>query len=136
LSLSDQNISFLNSLCEDKFFFHRVCIVLTCILTTFILLKNVTGTSSTPILKPLNSFPKQLGEWTLQSTSQSSERVINFLGVNDYIDYTYKDNNGNQINFYVGFYESVGTTGSYHSPKNCMPGAGWGMVIVNIPIFS
>jgi EpsI family protein len=112
---------------EDKYFIQRVCIVLACILTTFILLQNVTGTNATPILQPLSSFPKQLGKWTLQNTRQSSEGVINLLGVNDYIDYTYKDNKGNQINFYVGYYESVGTTGSYHSPKNCLPGGGWGI---------
>jgi EpsI family protein len=112
---------------EDKYFIQRVCIVLTCILTTLILLQSVTGTSATPILQPLSSFPKQIGKWTLQNTRQSSEGVINMLGVNDYIDYTYKDNNGNIINFYVGFYESVGTTGSYHSPKNCLPGGGWGI---------
>ena len=112
---------------EDKYFIQRVCIVLTCILITFILLQSVTGTNATPILQPLSNFPKQIGTWTLQNTRQSSEGVINMLGVNDYIDYTYQDNNGNIINFYVGFYESVGTTGSYHSPKNCMPGGGWGI---------
>jgi EpsI family protein len=112
---------------EDKYFIQRVCIVLTCILITFILLQSVTGTNATPILQPLSNFPQQIGQWTLQNTRQSSEGVIDLLGVNDYIDYTYKDNNGNIINFYVGFYESVGTTGSYHSPKNCMPGGGWGI---------
>ena len=112
---------------EDKYFIQRVCIVLACILITFILLQSVTGTNATPILQPLSNFPQQIGQWTLQNTRQSSEGVIDLLGVNDYIDYTYQDNNGNIINFYVGFYESVGTTGSYHSPKNCLPGGGWGI---------
>lgn len=49
------------------------------------------------------------------------------LGVDDYIDYSYYDGNGNSVNLYVGFYESVGTGGGYHSPKNCLPGGGWGI---------
>ena len=28
---------------------------------------------------------------------------------------------------YAAFYESVGTGGGYHSPKNCIPGGGWGI---------
>ncbi len=124
-----QNDSFLF---KDTFFIFRVCIVLTCILTTFILLQGVTGTNIIPILQPLNSFPKQIGEWTLRNTRQSSEGVVDLLGVNDYIDYIYQDDRGNHINFYVGFYESVGTTGSYHSPKNCLPGGGWGIADTKI----
>ena len=27
----------------------------------------------------------------------------------------------------MAFYESVGTGGGYHSPKNCIPGGGWGI---------
>ena len=29
---------------------------------------------------------------------------------------------------YVGFYESQRTVSTYHSPKNCLPGAGWQFV--------
>lgn len=112
---------------EDNSFICRACIVLACLLTTFILLQNIVGASRVRILQPLDKFPKQLGQWILKENRQSSTGVIKMLGVNDYIDYTYQDNNGNQINFYVGFYESVGITGSYHSPKHCMPGSGWGI---------
>ncbi|MDA3918279.1 MAG: EpsI family protein [Deltaproteobacteria bacterium] len=120
-------MSIFESMWEDKFFLYRIGIVLICIITTFILLQNVTGTHNTQILQSLSNFPKQLGPWTLQNTRESGSEVINLLGVNDYIDYTYQNNKGNQINFYVGFYESVGTGGGYHSPKNCLPGGGWGI---------
>ena len=34
---------------------------------------------------------------------------------------------GGWVNFYVGYYRAVGVEGSYHSPKNCIPGGGWGI---------
>ena len=49
------------------------------------------------------------------------------LGVDDYIQYTYVGDDGFRVNFYVGYYGAVGVTGSYHSPKNCLPGGGWGI---------
>ena len=31
------------------------------------------------------------------------------------------------INLYVGYYTALGVDGGYHSPKNCLPGGGWGI---------
>ena len=45
----------------------------------------------------------------------------------DYIDYVYVNQLQIPINLYVGYYTSVGVTGAYHSPKNCLPGSGWGL---------
>ncbi len=28
---------------------------------------------------------------------------------------------------YVGYYRAVGVEGAYHSPRNCIPGGGWGI---------
>ncbi|MBV5331436.1 exosortase-associated EpsI family protein, partial [bacterium] len=39
----------------------------------------------------------------------------------------YIDNTTNRINLYVGYYKAVGVSGGYHSPKNCLPGGGWGI---------
>ena len=106
---------------------YRVAIVLACFLVTFILLQGATGTKPTKISQPLSRFPAKLGPWTLDATRSSSADVINMLGVDDYIDYSYTDNKGHQVSLYVGFYESVGGGKGYHSPKNCLPGGGWGI---------
>jgi EpsI family protein len=106
---------------------YRVSIVLVCFVATLVFLQGVSGTQETAILQPLSHFPSQLGPWTLNATRSSSVDVINLLGVDDYIDYHYADGDGNRVNLYVGFYESVGTDGGYHSPKNCLPGGGWGI---------
>ena len=106
---------------------YRVGLVLICFLATFILLQGGAGTRATKISRPLSSFPSQLGPWTLDATRSSAADVIEMLGVDDYIDYSYTDKNGNRVSLYVGFYESVGGGKGYHSPKNCLPGGGWGI---------
>ena len=53
--------------------------------------------------------------------------MVKLLGVDDYIDHNFVNPSGAPTNFYVGFYSSVGVGGGYHSPKNCLPGGGWGI---------
>jgi EpsI family protein len=87
----------------------------------------VSGTVRTPIQQPLSGFPVQLNEWRTISSHKSTDEVIKLLGVDDYIEYNYANPQGRIVNFYAAFYESVGTGGGYHSPKNCIPGGGWGI---------
>jgi EpsI family protein len=110
----------------------RTLIVLILIGIAFFLLQGVSGTHRTPIKQPLAHFPTMLGEWQLNSSRESTEEVIKMLKVDDYIEYNYSSPAWPQINFYAAFYESVGTGGGYHSPKNCIPGGGWGIDEVKV----
>jgi EpsI family protein len=47
--------------------------------------------------------------------------------MDDYINYIYAAPDGKTIDLYVAFYQAVGISGGYHSPKNCLPGSGWGI---------
>lgn len=106
---------------------YRVLLVLFLLGSTFVLLQGVSGTVRTPIKQTLGKFPPMLGDWKALSSRESTEAVIKMLGVDDYIEYNYADSTGRAVNFYTAFYESVGTGGGYHSPKNCIPGGGWGI---------
>jgi len=105
----------------------RVLIILACIGATFLLLQGVSGTHRTHIKQPLAKFPTTLGDWQAKSFRESTDAVIKMLGVDDYIEYNYASPSRLSVNFYAAFYESVGTGGGYHSPKNCIPGGGWGI---------
>ena len=107
--------------------FLRTVIVLFVLMVTFVILQNVSGTSNTPLLIPLDRFPTQLDQWKLVATRSSTSEVIDLLGVDDYIDYSYTDTKDRLVNLYVGFYKSVSGGRGYHSPKNCIPGGGWGI---------
>ena len=52
------------------------------------------------------------------------------LGVADYISYDYAAGNGGLVNLYISYFTSVGVTGRYHSPQNCLPGGGWNIASV------
>ena len=105
----------------------RLIIILALFGLTYFLMQ-VTGTAKTvPIKKSLSLFPKQIGEWSFVDSHKLSDATIKMLGVDDYIDYNYVSKDGMKINFYASFFSSVGTTGGYHSPRNCLPGGGWGI---------
>ena len=115
------------SLTENNISLHRVLIVLILLGGTFFLLQGASGTVRTPIKQSLARFPTTLGDWKAMSSRESTEAVIKMLGVDDYIEYNYAATGMSSVNFYAAFYESVGTGGGYHSPKNCIPGGGWGI---------
>lgn len=105
----------------------RIVIILLLIGITSAYLHTSSTVQPVPIKKSLSHFPKTIGSYTLSNSLQSSADIIEMLGVNDYIQYNYDSDDGYQINLYVGYYRAVGVEGSYHSPKNCIPGGGWGI---------
>ena len=106
-------------------------IVLLLTLGTWFLLQNSSSVTAVPIKQSLASFPKSIGQWQMVHSSQSADDVIEMLGVDDEIHYTYRNSEGTFITLYVGYYSAVGVTGAYHSPKNCLPGGGWGIDAIN-----
>jgi EpsI family protein len=77
-----------------------------------------------PLSKALSTFPLQLQNW--QGVDLPLEpRIVQALGVNDYLDRAYQSPNNSPVFLYVGYYKSQRTGVSIHSPKNCLPGAGW-----------
>lgn len=88
--------------------------------------------------KPFSEFPLEIDEWK-GVTSEMDEEVYNILGVEDYILANYRKPSGEMVNLYVGFYQSQKEGDIIHSPKNCMPGAGWnitGTSIETVPLDS
>jgi len=107
----------------------RVVTVLALLAVTWYVLQTTTEVAAVPVKKPLSLFPQQIAGYHLSNSFQSSAEVLEMLGVDDYIQYNYIDeaNDNSRINLYAGFYKAVGVSGSYHSPKNCLPGGGWGI---------
>ncbi|MBU0681035.1 MAG: EpsI family protein [Proteobacteria bacterium] len=108
----------------------RAAVVLVCFAAVFLLLQGVSGTRATPILQPLSNFPKSLGPYALQATQFSSSAVVEMLGVTDYISYRYQRDGAQRVSLYAAYYDTVNDRQGYHSPKNCLPGSGWGIAEV------
>lgn len=81
--------------------------------------------------KPFSTFPKQIGEWR-GIEQRFDNRIYDALGVDDSYLATYRNSNGGQVQLYIGFYQSQREGDLIHSPKNCMPGAGWKIVSSSI----
>ncbi len=74
--------------------------------------------------KPLDSFPRQVGGWELKSSSELTPGVLAKLIPTAYIDRQYT-RGGSQMELFIAYYDSQRAGESMHSPKNCLPGAGW-----------
>ena len=78
--------------------------------------------------KPLAELPMQLGEWRQKGNEiRFGEQTESVLRVSDYTMREYLSPDGRLANIYVGYYASQRSGATYHSPQNCLPGAGWVM---------
>jgi EpsI family protein len=74
---------------------------------------------------PLASFPYLLGSWRGTPAPPLDGRVLEILGVDDYLNRQYVGGTGPAVALYVGYYASQSRGDTMHSPLNCLPGAGW-----------
>ncbi|HUA13964.1 MAG TPA: EpsI family protein [Verrucomicrobiae bacterium] len=72
-----------------------------------------------------DSFPYRLGSWAGQPLKIDPD-VRETLGPGDFLlrDYT-TANQGLPVNLFVAYFPSQRAGDTLHSPKNCLPGAGW-----------
>ena len=88
-----------------------------------------------PAKKPFSDFPMTLADRWTGKELPLEEKVLDILKVSDYLMRIYSPtpsaSSGNlglrlaPVSLYIGYYESQRTGATYHSPKNCLPGAGW-----------
>ncbi|HEX9962186.1 MAG TPA: EpsI family protein, partial [Pyrinomonadaceae bacterium] len=78
--------------------------------------------------KTLSEIPAALGEWRQKGNDiRFSEQTESVLRTSDYVMRDYYLADGSRANLYVGYYASQSKGATYHSPQNCLPGAGWEM---------
>jgi EpsI family protein len=78
--------------------------------------------------KELSSLPAAIGPWSSQDFP-IEERVQEVLAASDLLNRVYFDQQaGEAISLFVAYYDSQRRGGAIHSPKNCLPGAGWSIM--------
>jgi EpsI family protein len=89
--------------------------------------------------RPLDQFPLQLGPWRMAQQGVMEPEVKEVLRADDYITRFYFDPDRKLLaNLFVAFFKTQRQGQAPHSPKNCLPGAGWvwtisDMVPVTVP---
>jgi len=98
---------------------------------TMVFLNWVSHAEDIHPIKPLSIFPKQIGEW-IGKEARFDQKVYDILGVDDSFLCSYKASGDRQVQLYIGFYQSQREGDLIHSPKHCMPGAGWNIIQTSI----
>ena len=99
-------------------------LVAALLLTTRLFLHIAGGPESVVARQSLASFPKQQGSWTSQDLPLAPD-VLEVLGPGDFLTRLYQSSGRPYINLFIAYFPSQRTGNTIHSPKNCLPGAGW-----------
>lgn len=101
----------------------RVLLMVVLLAATAGVERVVSGQENTVPRTPLQTLPLAVDGWHGRATPLATD-VIASLGVDEHVYRTYV-RNGVPLNFYAGYYESQRRGDTMHSPRNCLPGAGW-----------
>jgi EpsI family protein len=101
-----------------------------------VLLNTVSHGEAVIPRQPVRNLAYTLGAWKGEERPLQQE-TVQVVGVSDYTNRLYGTQGSASIQVYVGYYSSQRTGDTIHSPKNCLPGAGWDPVhagYVTIPL--
>ena len=79
-----------------------------------------------PTVRPLRDFPHQVGGWTMVKEGYVDEETQAVLKADDTLIRVYARSAVEAPpSLFVAFFKTQRTGKTPHSPKNCLPGAGW-----------
>ena len=113
----------------------RVIVVLAVLAAAMVSVARANRAEEVPIRISLSLFPMQLGEWQGVQRPPFTERVLEVLGLNDYLTRYYYNRSRDVVDVYIGYWQSQQQGGAIHSPQNCLPGSGWEPVSQGILTF-
>jgi EpsI family protein len=77
---------------------------------------------------PLSAFPRQMPGWRIVNEQKMDGESMEVLQVDDYIMRTYINEKGETMGLYVGYFNTQREGKQVHSPRQCLPGAGWNIL--------
>jgi EpsI family protein len=78
-----------------------------------------------PIIQPLSKFTHTLGDWRMVQEFPMEKEIADVLQADDTMTRVYAKPDGENASLFVAFFRSQRSGVAPHSPKNCLPGAGW-----------
>jgi len=80
---------------------------------------------STPPAKPMSEFPKDIGTYKSMADLPFDQDTLKVLGVTDYVNRVYFSPSQGDLGLMIEYFRTQRTGATIHSPKHCLPGAGW-----------
>jgi len=88
-------------------------------------LAKASANEQVPARLRFSEFPPQLAQWKTQDEQTLESGALRELGADDYLSRTYLNEHGSVAFLFMAYYGSQRQRKTYHSPQNCLPGAGW-----------
>lgn len=88
-------------------------------------LTNARATEAVPAHASLATFPERLADWRQTEVQTLTPGSIRELGADAFTSLTYINEQGATVFLFIAYYASQRARSTYHSPQNCLPGAGW-----------
>lgn len=93
-----------------------------------VLLQSRARSEIFPSRLPLRQFPQQLNGWTGTDVPIDQD-VLTILGPGDFLLRIYQNpEKALYVDLFIAYFRSQRAGDTIHSPKNCLPGAGWAPV--------
>jgi EpsI family protein len=92
-----------------------------------------------PRVRPLAMFPVDIGGWTESQNAPIDQETLDVLKADDTLNRQYMNPSRTADAWLtIAFFKTQRTGAAPHSPKNCLPGAGWeplenGVIPVTVP---
>jgi len=80
---------------------------------------------ATPAALPLAQFPREVAGYTDVADIPFDSATLQVLRPSDYLYRAYYAPGKGDVGLYIAYFETQRTGATIHSPKNCLPGAGW-----------
>lgn len=89
---------------------------------------------ATPPAKPLSEFPTKMGPYASVIEWPLDKQTLDVLKVSDYLyrGYWAPEMGKDLLGLYIGYFRTQRQGATIHSPKNCLPGAGWNPAVSSI----
>lgn len=92
---------------------------------TVLLLHARPDTDRNPPSEPLSQFPSRIGGWS-GSDRPIDQETLDVLGAGEFLSRAYTQAPQTlPIGLFIGYFPTQRTGQTIHSPKHCLPGAGW-----------
>jgi EpsI family protein len=78
-----------------------------------------------PLVGPLSDFPRAFDNWQVYRESQIEPEILDILKADDTLNRLYVNGQGQAAYLFVAFFKTQREGQAPHSPKNCLPGAGF-----------
>jgi EpsI family protein len=103
----------------------RYWVVVLLLATTALILNLRSDVDRIPMSEPLSHLPQTIGFWTGRDLAIDPETIA-VLGKGDFLSRAYIGQPGTMpVTLFIGYFPTQRTGQTIHSPKHCLPGAGW-----------